>query len=191
MGQILHSKVHGTYSKLSNILVWLVGYRKGDCSSAKKLDSHTTLPFGAVSILIARRASNRTRPFRTTYLDIHTWRTDFPASWTTTVAIYPCHRRLPVDDEARRKKQASEGYFHCCYKCLAFCWSQRMRNMLFKVLTRTWARLELPRESFSNAFRGSTGLWKELATTLLYISWIGTKKCKVAWIGSEEREIWK
>ena len=112
MGQILHSKVHGTYLKLSNILVWLVGYRKGDCSSAKKLDSRTTLPFGAVSILIARRASSRTRHIRTSYLDIHTWRTDFPASWTTTVAIYRCHRRLPVDDEARRKKQASEGYFH-------------------------------------------------------------------------------
>ena len=46
----------------------------------KKLDSHTTLPFGAVSILIARRASNRTRPILATYLDIHTWRTDFPAS---------------------------------------------------------------------------------------------------------------
>jgi hypothetical protein len=119
-GRIFHNEVHGTYSKLRNIFVSLNIFNLDTekASSAKKINKsfhlQTTLPFGAVSILIANRASNRARPRQATDLNIHTWRTDFPAGWTITEAIYlcQCHPSLPVDDEARSKKQGSENCFH-------------------------------------------------------------------------------
>ena len=177
MGHIHHNKVHGTYSKTRNIsLVWLYRCQKKKnctCKSSENdnVDSHATLPFGAVSILVARRASSRTKPRIATNLDIHTWRADFPASWTFTEAIHPCHRRLPVNDEAGCEKQASERYFH--------------RGAINALVPASYCRLSVFQSThmYASLFGVANGeclskgrqlVWvMKRVTTLLYISWIG------------------